>query len=70
MKIAKVTLIILVLLSVTYSIYMYSLSHGSCIQVLTQATNRITGNTKIFGNPCQIPFWFRNIESYNLGDEN
>ena len=45
-------------------IYLY-LPNGSCVQVVVSATNRITGKTKVFGSPCAVPFWFKDVNDYN-----
>ncbi len=55
-------------LIVAFLIYFYLyLPNGSCVQVMVSATNRITGNTKVFGNPCTVPFWYKDIDDYNPG---
>lgn len=47
--------------------YVY-LSNNSCIQVLVSATHRITGKEAIFGNPCSIPVWYKDVRDYNPDD--
>ena len=41
---------------VIFGVYYTSLGKGDCAQVVVSATNRITGKTKEFGNPCIVPF--------------
>lgn len=45
-------------------IYLY-LPNSSCIQFVVSATNRITGKVKVFGSPCAVPFWFKDVNDYN-----
>lgn len=57
--------IILVLLG-CLAVYRYVyLSSNSCVQVLVSATNRITGEEKVFGDPCSVPFWYKGVLIYN-----
>ena len=50
----------------SFLIYIYAyLPSGSCIQVVVSTTNRVTGTTKVFGSPCAVPFWFKDVNDYN-----
>ena len=58
------TLVLVILIAV----YLYAdFSRGSCIQVPTTATNRITGKVETFGNPCDVPFWYKDVTDHNPG---
>lgn len=55
-----------VVLITGFLIYIYVYLPGiSCIDVLVSATNRITGTTKVFGSPCTVPFWYKDVNDYN-----
>ncbi len=55
-----------IILLVTLVAYRYSyLPSKSCIQVLVSATHRITGEEVTFGNPCTIPFWYKDVHDFN-----
>jgi hypothetical protein len=67
MKIRRIMLVASILLLVTsFIIYKYVyLSGGTCIQVVVSATSRLSGKTEVFGNPCIIPFWYKEVREYN-----
>lgn len=59
----KFIIILVLVIIIIFGIYYNSLGKGNCIQVVVSATNRITGKTKEFGNPCLVPFWYKNIQN-------
>jgi hypothetical protein len=63
-KALKVTTIVFVALLIGFIISKYFPSQ-TCIQVLVSATNRITGEEKVFGEPCSVPFWYKDMKDYN-----
>lgn len=67
MKKIYISLGILVsVLIASFLIYYYLyLPNGSCVQVVVSAANRVTGKTKVFGSPCAVPFWFKDVQNYN-----
>lgn len=61
----KVIILIILTVVVIFGIYYFFIKKVNCIQVVVSATNRITGKTKVFGNPCGIPFWYKDIKAWN-----
>ena len=61
----KKVIIVILLITFIFGAYYFFTKKGNCIQVMVSATNRITGKTKVFGSPCNIPFWYKDIESWN-----
>jgi hypothetical protein len=60
------TLALLFLVGASFLMYMYVyLPSGSCVQVVVSATSRITGKSNIFGSPCAVPFWYKDVRDYN-----
>ncbi len=57
--------IILVLLGCLAAYRYVYLPSNSCVQVLVSATNRITGVEKVFGDPCSVPFWYKDVRDFN-----
>ena len=60
----KIISIIILLIIAIFGIYYFNLGKGNCTQEVVKATNRITGKTKEFGNPCIVPFWYKNIQGF------
>jgi len=58
----KIIVVFMLVIIVIFGVYYTSLGKGDCAQVVVSATNRITGKTKEFGNPCIVPFWYKNIQ--------
>jgi hypothetical protein len=54
----KVIIIIILVVMVVLGIYYY-LSKSFCLGVVVTATNRITGNSKVFSSSCAVPFWYK-----------
>ncbi len=63
-----VALVLIFLGSLAVYRYIY-LPSNSCVQVLVNATNRITGEEKNFGNPCSVPFWYEDVRDYNPNND-
>lgn len=65
-KIYKILIVLGIVLVSTLVAYRYSyLPNKLCIQVLVSATHRLTGEEVTFGNPCSIPFWYKDIRTFN-----
>lgn len=60
----KKFIIIILVIIFCFSIYYFVLPKN-CIQVMVSATNRITRKSKVFGTPCNVPFWYKNVISWN-----
>lgn len=64
-KILKFLIIVFAVIPLVYIGYRYIYSPQTCIQVVVSATNRITGEEKVFGDPCSVPFWYKDVKDYN-----
>ena len=64
-KFLKVLGTVFVVLFLSAIVYKYFFPSQTCIQVLVSATNRITEEEKIFGDPCRVPFWYKDVRVYN-----
>lgn len=67
-RLSVVSIALIVVLLGCLAVYRYVyLPSNSCVQVLVSATHRITGKEGVFGNPCSVPFWYKDVRDYNPG---
>ena len=64
-KFLKVLMTVSAALFLSAIVYKNFFPSQTCIQVLVSATNRITGEEKVFGDPCSVPFWYKEVKDYN-----
>ncbi len=64
-KILKFLIIAVAVIPLVIIGYRYVYSPQICIQVVVSATNRITGEEKVFGDPCSVPFWYKDVKDYS-----
>lgn len=57
----KKVLIVIIIIIIVLGIFVGYLSLKAChpIYAPVQATHRITGTEKVFGNSCEVPFWYK-----------
>lgn len=61
----KIIGIVLFLLTAILLSYQFFYLSSGCIQVLVSATHRFTGEVKTFGDPCSVPFWYKDVRAFN-----
>lgn len=58
-------IVLLITVLIVGALVYVSATSKSCTQVLVTATNRFTGDRKIFMNPCSVPLWYTHVQDYN-----